>query len=270
MLRTVGVRPDGGGFSLRPRLGAPPPARAALIAEAEEWADRACNAWSLMQGGGDESDDSADHGYAFVSCVDSKKYVADERGMREIRIPQNHAEAMASPESAYWKQAEQVEIDTIEGYNTYELVPEAEVLELGEPILNSKMAYDVKTDEFNNLIKWKARGVCVGRRQRQGINYEEVFSATVRFSSIRILLAISAVLNLILWQFDIKGAYLHAEMDMPVYMHQFQGHERLGPNGEKMVCKLLRALYGSKQAGRLWRKEAGNVASRIRVYAVCL
>ena len=159
---------------------------------------------------------------------------------------------MASPESAYWKQAEQVEIDTIEGYSTYELVPEAEVLELGEPILNSKMAYDVKTDEFNNLLKWKARGVCVGRRQRQGINYEEVFSATVRFSSIRILLAISAVLNLILWQFDIKGAYLHAEMDMPVYMHQFQGHERLGPNGEKMVCKLLRALYGSKQAGRLW------------------
>jgi hypothetical protein len=81
---TVGVRPDGGGFSLRPRLGAPPPARAALIAEAEEWADRACNAWSLMQGGGDESDDSADHGYAFVSCVDSKKYVADERGMRVV------------------------------------------------------------------------------------------------------------------------------------------------------------------------------------------
>jgi hypothetical protein len=77
----------------------------------------------------------------------------------------------------------------------------------------------------------------------------------VRFSSIRILLAIAAVLNLILWQFDIKGPYLHAEMDMPVYMHQFQGHERFGPNGEKMVCKLLRALYGSKQAGRLWRKK---------------
>ena len=76
---TVGARPDGGGFSLRPRLGALPSARAALVAEAEEWADRACNAWSLMQGGGDEFDDSAEHGYAFVSCVDSKKYVADER-----------------------------------------------------------------------------------------------------------------------------------------------------------------------------------------------
>ena len=64
-----------------------------------------------------------------------------------------------------------------------------------------------------------------------------------------------SVLDLILWQFDIKGAYLHADMDMPVYMRQFQGHERYGPNGEKLVCKLVRALYGSKQAGRLWRKK---------------
>ena len=77
----------------------------------------------------------------------------------------------------------------------------------------------------------------------------------MRFSSIRILLALAAVLDLILWQFDIKGAYLHADMDMPVYMRQFQGHERYGPNGEKLVCKLVRALYGSKQAGRLWRKK---------------
>ena len=57
-----------------------------------------------------------------------------------------------------------MEIDTIENMDTYDLVPEAEVLELGEPILNSKMAYDVKTDEKNNLLKWKARGVVVGSR----------------------------------------------------------------------------------------------------------
>ena len=58
-------------------------------------------------------------------------------------------------------QAERVEIDTIENMDTYDLVPEAEPLELGEPILNSKMAYDVKTDEANNLVKWKGkRGCC--------------------------------------------------------------------------------------------------------------
>ena len=247
----VGSRPGGGGFALRPRL-------AALIAEAVEWdgADAWHDSeWSLTHGGGDDDIDILEDGIAFVSCVDNKKFVADERGMREIKIPQNHAQARGSPEWPYWQQAERVEIDTIENMDTYELVPEAEVIELGEPILNSKMAYDVKTDERNNLLKWKARGVAVGSRQQQGINYEEVFSATVRFGSIRILLAIAAVLDLELHQYDIKGAYLHAEMDMVVYMRQFQGHEKYGPNGEPLVCKLRRALYGSKQAGRLWRKK---------------
>jgi hypothetical protein len=252
----VGARPDGGGFSLRPRMRANT-MRAALIAEAQEWDEfNACqpDLWSFTHGGGDHDADAIEDGFAFISCVDNKKFVMDERGMREIQIPTNHAHAMSMPEGPYWRQAERVEIDTIENMDTYDLVPEAEVLELGEPILNSKMAYDVKTDEKNNLLKWKARGVVVGSRQQQGINYEEVFSATVRFSSIRIILAIAAVLHLVLHQFDIKGAYLHAEMDMVIYMRQFQGHERHGPNGEKLVCRLRRALYGSKQAGRLWRK----------------
>ena len=112
-------------------------------------------------------------------------------------------------------------------------MPEAEVMAEGAPILNSKMAYDAKTDESLNLLKWKARGVLVGTRQEKGVNYEEVFSATVRFSTIRIILALAAVLGLLLFQYDIKAAYLHAEMDVPVYMKQFEGHEKYGPNGER-------------------------------------
>ena len=154
--------------------------------------------------------------------------------------------------------AERVEIDTIESMDTYDLVPEQEAIDAGAQILNSKMAYDVKTDECNNLTKWKARGVLVGTRQTKGISFDEIFSATVRFSSIRIILAIAAVMDWGLFQFDIKAAYLHAEMDMPVYMKQFEGHEQHGANGEKLVCKLRRALYGSKQGARLWRKRLAS------------
>ena len=83
----VGSRPGGGGFALRPRL-------AALIAEAIEWdgADAWHDAeWSLTHGGGDDDVDMLEDGIAFVSCVDNKKFVADKRGMRKIKIPQNHA-----------------------------------------------------------------------------------------------------------------------------------------------------------------------------------
>ena len=178
--------------------------------------------------------------------------------MREIKIPANHKEAMQSAEKQYWLSAERVEIDTIESMDTYDLVPEQEAIDAGAQILNSKMAYDVKTDECNNLTKWKARGVLVGTRQTKGISFDEIFSATVRFSSIRIILAIATVMEWGLFQFDIKAAYLHAEMDMPVYMKQFEGHEQHGPNGERLVCKLRRALYGSKQGARLWRKRLAS------------
>ena len=70
--------------------------------------------------------------------------------------------------------------------------------------------------------------------------------------NIRILLAIAAVMGYDIFQYDIKSAYLHAEMDVPIYMRQFKGHERRGPDGEVLVCKLKRALYGSKQGGRRW------------------
>ena len=98
--------------------------------------------------------------------------------------------------------------------------PCREAIDAGAQVLNSKMAYDIKTDEYNNLTKWKARGVLVGTRQTKGISFDEIFSATVRFSSIRLILAIAAVLAWGLFQFDIKAAYLRAEMDMPVYMKQ--------------------------------------------------
>jgi hypothetical protein len=199
-----------------------------------------------------------DAAFAFISCVNNSKFVLDNSKMREIKIPTNHKEAMQSPEKQYWLNAEKVEIDTIESMDTYDLVPEQEAIDAGAQILNSKMAYDIKTDEYNNLTKWKARGVLVGTRQTKGISFDEIFSATVRFSSIRLILAIATVLAWGLFQFDIKAAYLHAEMDMAVYMKQFEGHEQYGPNGEKMVCRLRRALYGSKQGARLWRKRLAS------------
>ena len=250
----VGRRPGGGAFDMRPRTSRPE--AVALMTTAEEVQRQADGTEHESQTRGeDELYETDDAAFAFVSCVANTKHVMDNSKMREINIPMNHAEAMNSPEKQYWLAAEQVEIDTIVGMDTYDLVPESEALECGARILNSKMAYDIKTDERNNLTKWKARGVLVGTRQEKGVSFDEIFSATVRFSSIRIILAIAAVMNWPLFQFDIKAAYLHAKMDMPVYMRQFRGHEQVGPNGETLVCKLKRALYGSKQGARLWRKK---------------
>ena len=51
---------------------------------------------------------------------------------------------------------------------------------------------------------------------------------------------------------DVKTAYLNAPIDCELYIEQPEGYERKGPNGEKLVCKLKKSLYGLKQSGRNW------------------
>ena len=54
---------------------------------------------------------------------------------------------------------------------------------------------------------------------------------------------------------DIKTAFLNAYLSEEVYCEQPEGFEVYGPNGEKLVCKLKRAIYGLKQAPRNWNEE---------------
>ena len=55
--------------------------------------------------------------------------------------------------------------------------------------------------------------------------------------------------GMVVHQMDIKTAYLNAPIDCELYMEQPEGYESKGPNGEKLVCKLRKSLYGLKQSG---------------------
>ena len=57
--------------------------------------------------------------------------------------------------------------------------------------------------------------------------------------------------DLILHQMDVKTAYLHAPIDREIYMEQPEGYEK---EGEKLVCKLQKSIYGLKQSGRNWNE----------------
>lgn len=53
-------------------------------------------------------------------------------------------------------------------------------------------------------------------------------------------------------QMDVKTAYLNAEIDCDIYLEQPEGFTKKNENGEKLVCKLKKSLYGLKQSGRNW------------------
>ena len=89
-----------------------------------------------------------------------------------------------------------------------------------------------------------------GYTQKEGVDYEEIFSPIMRFASVRLILAIIANLNLELYQMDVKTAFLNGELDKEIYMDQSIGFVTKGQ--EHKVCKLKRSIYGLKQSSRHW------------------
>jgi len=80
--------------------------------------------------------------------------------------------------------------------------------------------------------------------QIEGIDYEDTFSPVVRFSSIRLLLAVVAHLDLELFQMDVKTTFLNENLEEEIYVNQPIGFVEKGQ--EDKVCHLKRSIYGLK------------------------
>jgi hypothetical protein len=84
--------------------------------------------------------------------------------------------------------------------------------------------------------------------QREGINYNEMFSQVSCKDSFRIMMALVAHYNLELHQMDTKMTFLNGDLEKNVYMAQSKGFVVEGK--EQMGCRLKKSIYGLKQASR--------------------
>ncbi|GJZ53575.1 retrovirus-related pol polyprotein from transposon TNT 1-94 [Tanacetum coccineum] len=109
---------------------------------------------------------------------------------------------------------------------------------------------EVKLDEMGGILKNKACLVARGYRQEERIDFEESFAPVDRHDAIRIFLAYAAHMNMIVYQMDVKTAFLNDILRVEVYVSQPDGFvEQDNPNH---VYKLKKALYGLKQAPRVY------------------
>ncbi|GKC67326.1 retrovirus-related pol polyprotein from transposon TNT 1-94 [Tanacetum coccineum] len=117
-------------------------------------------------------------------------------------------------------------------------------------VITLKWIYKVKLDELGGILKNKARLVTHGYRQEEGIDFEESFAPMARLDAIRIFLAYAAHMNMVVYQMDVKTAFLNGILREEVYVRQPDGFvDQDNPNH---VYKLKKALYGLKQAPRAW------------------
>ena len=135
------------------------------------------------------------------------------------------------------------EMNSLWKNDTYELTE----LPKGRKALKNKWVFKLKNDE-ENLLKYKARLVVKGFSQKQGIDFDEIFSPVVKMCSIRVILGLVASMNPKLEQLDVKTAFLHGDLDEKIFMEQPEGFKVRGK--ENMVCKLKKSLYGLKQVPR--------------------
>ncbi|GJS38704.1 retrovirus-related pol polyprotein from transposon TNT 1-94 [Tanacetum coccineum] len=79
-------------------------------------------------------------------------------------------------------------------------------------VITLKWIYKVKLEELGGILKNKARLVARGYRQEEGIDFEESFAPVARLEAIRIFLAFAAYMNMVVYQMDVKTAFLNENL----------------------------------------------------------
>nr|GEU86153.1 retrovirus-related Pol polyprotein from transposon TNT 1-94 [Tanacetum cinerariifolium] len=120
----------------------------------------------------------------------------------------------------------------------------------GKRAIGTKWVFRNKKDERGILIRNKARLVAQGYTQEEGNDYDEVFASVARIEVIRLFLAYASFMGFIMYQRDVKSAFVYGTIEDEVYVCQPPGFE--DPHFPNKVSKVEKALYGLHQALRAW------------------
>nr|GFB68255.1 retrovirus-related Pol polyprotein from transposon TNT 1-94 [Tanacetum cinerariifolium] len=113
-------------------------------------------------------------------------------------------------------EAIQEELNEFERLKVWEIVPRPDKV----MVITLKWIYKVKLDKLGGILKNKARLVARGYHQEEGIDFEESFALVARLEAIRIFLAYAAHKNMVVYQMDVKTAFLNGNLREEVYKRQ--------------------------------------------------
>nr|GEU53647.1 putative ribonuclease H-like domain-containing protein [Tanacetum cinerariifolium] len=116
--------------------------------------------------------------------------------------------------------------------------------------IETKWVYMNKKDKMGIIVRNKATLVAQRYVQEEGIDYDEVFAPVARIEAIRIFLAFASYMGFIVYQMDVKSAFLYGTIEEEVYVCQPPGF--IDPQFLNKVYKVEKALHGLHKAPRAW------------------
>lgn len=115
----------------------------------------------------------------------------------------------------------------------------------GKKAIGVKWIFKIKKNAKGDVERYKARLVAKGYKQKQGIDYEEVYAPVARLETVRLLILITTQFQRKIHQMDVKSAFLNGFLEEEVYNEQPEGYVVKGH--ESKVLGPKKVLYGLKQ-----------------------
>lgn len=183
-------------------------------------------------------------------------FVSRMNGQQEM--PQSYAEAARSPDKESWVEGVRKELDAHQRNGTWIVVNKpADV----KPI-TCRWVFNAKRDDKNQVQEYKARLVARGFCQVEGIDFEDSYAPVTRAESVRVLIALATHKDWKVLQFDVSNAFLNGTLEEDVYVQ--------APEGVKIrdnqCLKLQKALYGLRQAPRVWNSTFDQTIRQLGFY----
>ncbi|KAK3260638.1 hypothetical protein CYMTET_30413 [Cymbomonas tetramitiformis] len=165
-----------------------------------------------------------------------------------VTEPRCHAQVLTAPDCTEWLNSIQDELEAlVQIKGALQMMDEGDI-PAGVKLLEMSLVLKVKLDKNRELLKRKSR-VCVrGNKQEYGVDYYDSFGPCTQLSSVRVVITLALNLGLTVYHMDVDTAFLNSVLEEDLFVRlprglDYGGHRR---------AKLLKAVYGLKQAGKEW------------------
>lgn len=139
------------------------------------------------------------------------------------------------------------ELKALQSNNTWEITELPE----GKNCVGCKWVYKTKHNSDGSVERHKARLVAKGYTQKEGLDYEETFAPVAKMTTVRTVISLAASKRWTISQLDVNNAFLDGELNEEVYMKLPPGFFQ-SEKSQGKVCRLIKSIYGLKQASRQW------------------